>query len=265
MRVDEREFQAIGLLWGELTEFPAGDVAGAREHCFAELARIIGSENVFWVAAHQAAPDAGDLLDGWRPRAVARLHSNPALDQKLADVIRQMNGATVDPMTLANNREAGRTRAFLRGELVADETWERSALVNETLRPRGVRDRIIATLPLPGGREAHIGLDRGPSDRFFGERERDLLHLFLLGSQAFHHEQFLAYGVALPALTPRERAVLSLLLTEMTEREIGEALGLTWRSTHQYCVSIFRKCGVRGRLGLMALWLRNPGARPPAT
>jgi len=47
-----------------------------------------------------------------------------------------------------------------------------------------------------------------------------------------------------------------------TEREIGAALGLTWRTTHQYAAAIFKKFGVRGRLGLMAYWLRHRADAP---
>ena len=47
-----------------------------------------------------------------------------------------------------------------------------------------------------------------------------------------------------------------LLLTELTELEIGAALGLTPRTTHQYAVAILKKFGVKGRVGLMAHWLR---------
>jgi hypothetical protein len=50
--------------------------------------------------------------------------------------------------------------------------------------------------------------------------------------------------------------VLRLLLTDRSEKEIAERLGIGWRTTHDYTVSILRKFGVRGRVGLMASWLR---------
>ncbi|SEQ30331.1 regulatory protein, luxR family [Azotobacter beijerinckii] len=58
-------------------------------------------------------------------------------------------------------------------------------------------------------------------------------------------------------LAPYERKVLQLLLTEATEKQIAERLGLAVSTTHSYVTSVFRKFGVRGRAGLMSLWLNQ--------
>jgi len=51
--------------------------------------------------------------------------------------------------------------------------------------------------------------------------------------------------------------VLNLLLTEAGEKQIAEQLGLAVSTTHSYITGIYRKFGVRGRAGLMSLWLRH--------
>ncbi|MFX1767850.1 PAS domain S-box protein [Paraburkholderia sp. A1RI-2L] len=56
-------------------------------------------------------------------------------------------------------------------------------------------------------------------------------------------------------LAPYERRVLKLLLTEATEKQIAERLGLAVSTTHSYITGIYRKFGVRGRAGLMSRWL----------
>jgi len=73
--------------------------------------------------------------------------------------------------------------------------------------------------------------------------------------------------VLLAMLAPHERKVLELLLTEATEKQIAERLGLAVSTTHSYITGIFRKYGVRGRAGLMSLWLRqlSSGSWPPKT
>lgn len=58
-------------------------------------------------------------------------------------------------------------------------------------------------------------------------------------------------------LSPQERRVLELLLTDAAEREIAATLGLAESTVHSYVASIFRKFGVRGRKGLMSLWLQH--------
>lgn len=62
--------------------------------------------------------------------------------------------------------------------------------------------------------------------------------------------------LAVAHLAPHENKVLQLLLTDATEKQIAEQLGLAVSTTHSYVTVIFRKFGVRGRAGLMALWLK---------
>jgi DNA-binding CsgD family transcriptional regulator len=188
---------------------------------------------------------------------VRHLHSNARRDRIVAQAMQQMEASIVDPHTQALVDGAGATRAYLRAELVDDRTWEGSWVLNEAMRPIGIEHRMVGARTVDRRSESYIGLDRGPRERPFDEDERDLLYLFLQGCPSFHREQLLLRGLADPPLSPREQDVLRLLLTDLSEREIGEALGLTWRTTHQYAGAIFKKFAVKGRIGLMAYWLRH--------
>jgi PAS domain S-box-containing protein len=69
-------------------------------------------------------------------------------------------------------------------------------------------------------------------------------------------------GVAVPMamlkkLAPYEQRVLQLLLTDASEKQIADRLGLATSTTHSYVTGILRKLGVRGRIGLMSLCLRG--------
>lgn len=66
-------------------------------------------------------------------------------------------------------------------------------------------------------------------------------------------------------LSPQERRVLELLLTDAAEREIALRMGLAESTLHSYVASIFRKFGVRGRKGLMSLWLQHRAGTEAAT
>jgi DNA-binding CsgD family transcriptional regulator len=61
--------------------------------------------------------------------------------------------------------------------------------------------------------------------------------------------------IARAPLTPMERRLVSLLLTERVEKEIAHELVITLATTHTYITGLFRKFGVSGRSGLTALWL----------
>jgi DNA-binding CsgD family transcriptional regulator len=258
MYIRNDDLRRIARLWHELAEIPAARGDEALTHCFAQLAQIIGAGNVFMVAAarENPSPEPFDRMRGWRAYTVRRLHRDDARDRAVASTMRHFKANAVDPLTEALVARIGTTRALLRREAVDDATWERSWMVNEVMRPIGVEHRLIGAQTVDAGRESCIGIDRGPGERPFGERERDLLHLFLLGGLGFHRELLLAHAPTRPRLTAREQAVLRLLLTELSEREIGAALGLTPRTTHQYVVAVLKKFAVKGRVGLMAHWLR---------
>jgi DNA-binding CsgD family transcriptional regulator len=56
-------------------------------------------------------------------------------------------------------------------------------------------------------------------------------------------------------LSPIERRVFALLLTEQSEKLIAQSLGVSASSLHTYVRDVVRKFGVSGRQGLVALWL----------
>ncbi|MCC2639442.1 MAG: LuxR family transcriptional regulator [Moraxellaceae bacterium] len=58
-------------------------------------------------------------------------------------------------------------------------------------------------------------------------------------------------------LSPQERRVLEMLLTDASERQIAARMELAESTIHSYIAAIFRKFGVRGRKGLMSLWLQH--------
>jgi DNA-binding CsgD family transcriptional regulator len=257
MYIHDDDLRRVARLWHELAEIPAARGDEALTHCFTQLAQIVGAGNVFAVGAVRdiATPNPFDRLRGWRLRAFRRLHRDDARDRVVDRMLLHFKANAVDPLTEALAARIGTTRVLLRQEAVDDATWERSWMVNEVWRPIGVEHRLLGVQAVDAFSESCIGLDRGPRERPFGKRERDLLHLFLLGGLGFHREQ--PHAPARPRLTAREQAVLRLLLTELTEREIGAALGLTPRTTHQYVVAILKKFDVKGRVGLMAHWLRH--------
>src|SRR5947199_394019 len=80
---------------------------------------------------------------GWRP--VHALYNGRAEERARRGAAWYADPAHVlaDSGTRAHARAVGRSRAFLRPELVADDAWHRDATVNELLRPLGVHDRLL--------------------------------------------------------------------------------------------------------------------------
>lgn len=59
------------------------------------------------------------------------------------------------------------------------------------------------------------------------------------------------------AVTPREQEICGLILQGRTNREIGRALFISPSTVKNHLSSIFRKCGVRSRHGLVGLFLQK--------
>ncbi len=61
-------------------------------------------------------------------------------------------------------------------------------------------------------------------------------------------------------LTRREQQVVSLLAEGLTNREIGDRLGLSRHTIKNYLLKIFDKVGVSNRVELLFLTLTHPGS-----
>ena len=91
----------------------------------------------------------------------------------------------------------------------------------------------------------------------FTEADRETALYAMRGLTWFHRQVLLAHGllVARSPLTPIERRVLAMLLTDQSEKLITSTLGVSPSSLHTYVRDVLRKFGVSGRKGLTALWL----------
>jgi DNA-binding CsgD family transcriptional regulator len=55
--------------------------------------------------------------------------------------------------------------------------------------------------------------------------------------------------------TERQRQILRLLAADKLDKEIAAELGLSYRTIRSHVERMFRMCAVRGRAGLVAVWL----------
>jgi DNA-binding CsgD family transcriptional regulator len=130
--------------------------------------------------------------------------------------------------------------------LVDDATWHRSPIANERWRPNDCDDFLLSARHVGGHACSALALYRPWRDRAFGERELAILDLL-------HDELRRDFAVGMgPRLAPRARAVLTLLETGSSEKEIAADLGLSVHTTHDHVKAIYRAYGVRARPELMA-------------
>jgi len=111
--------------------------------------------------------------------------------------------------------------------------------------------------------EAYYGFLRMRTGDPFTEAQRDSAYYAMRGLTWFHRQVLLAHGlvVARAPLSPIERRVLALLLTDRPEKLIAADLDVSPSTVHTYIRDVLRKFGVSGRNGLIAVWLGRRAKR----
>lgn len=243
-------------LWDELAGFEASETDAALTHLLGTVASLTGAQNAFWLGVLRMSHDRRDPLRGWRPRAIAYLHPSVVDETFARREIRKMATGAHDPSTVAHTRLAGTFRALRQHELVG-RAWFADDAYHQDYASRGIVDILTVGVPINDSAEVYYGFHRKRPHAPFRAADRHAAGYAMRALTAFHRQTLLSRGLlaARAPLTPTERRVLSLLLTERSEKEIGADLGLTPSTVHTYVREIYRKYGVNGRPGLAALWL----------
>jgi len=254
--------ESIHHLWDELAAFGAAESDTALLHLLGSVAAMVDAQNAYWMGVVRTTDDQRDPLLGWRPRRTVYLHPVPNDEKSIHETIRQINRGTVDELTAAHARMAGTFRARRMCDVVSPR-WYKSDTYKE-YASRGVYGALVVGAPVSPTAESYYCFLRMREPKRFTEEQRDIAFHALRGLTWFHRQVMLAHGllVARSPLSPLERKVLALLLTDRSEKAMAADLGVSPSSLHTYVRDIFRKFGVSGRTGLVALWLGGQSDPP---
>lgn len=260
MRLSAERLEAIHCLWDDLADFPASRTDDALLHLMQRLREWFDAGDVVWVGGARLSrgPAARrDPQSGWRGLVVRHLKADPGTLERSA---RATQTQDTDPglTTRALVADAGRFRIRrMHDGLVDMATFRRTAHYRAFYEEVGIVDRMFVAFPINADAESFYLLDRMSGSRRFSAADADLVGYIMRGLKWFQRELLLSHGLLLAdqPLSPMERRILSLLLTARTEKEIAAELKQSPSTTHKYITGILRKFGVRGRTGLLALWL----------
>ncbi|OKO85888.1 hypothetical protein AC629_18080 [Bradyrhizobium sp. NAS80.1] len=253
-------YEEIHRLWDELSDFEAGQTAQAVAHLMAFLCDQSGAWNATWAGAIRVGGNSDDdPLKGWRVAAMNSLHpvAQRHDDEHFKEILRLWDQRRIDPSFLLPLRSVGTFRSYsFRREL--PQEWFESPFYKAYYGSVGTYDAVFVAFPLNEDAESHFGFY---SRKTFADEEIARLASALRGIKWFHRRLLLSHGLltASSPLTPTERKVLRLLLTDAPEKHIALQLDMAESTAHQHVVSIYRKFGVRSRAGLMGLWLNRGG------
>lgn len=251
----------VHRLWDDLSDFEAVKSETACHYLMEALARLVNAKNVGWIGAMRTIDADGDPLFGWRIGAVAYWREEAVNAAAIAELKALWAKREVDELNLMSVRGAGETfRAFsLRQSISA--AWFETPRYRLLFRERGVHDTIYVHFPVNADAESVFSLHGGAERGAFTSEEIALAASILRGIKWFHRRLLLSHGLTIASspLSPAERRVLAELLTEASEKEIARRLELAPSTVHQYAASIYRKFAVKGRTGLLSLWLNQAG------
>lgn len=249
----------IDRLRDELTDFDAGQSSAAFDHLMTFLSTRLNARNVGWISAVRTVVGDDDPLQGWRIGTTRYLHDDALNEDTIAKMKKLWAKREVDRLSLFSVQGAGeKFRVFSLRQAMPPE-WFQTPYFEVFYAGRGIFDTIFALFPVNRDAEScfiiHADERRGP----FTDNDITFAARVLRGIKWFHRDLMLKQGelVASAPLSPAERKVLRELLTDATEKEIAVRLDLASSTVHQYVTSLYRKYGVKGRAGLMSLWLNR--------
>lgn len=245
--------QETHALWDELADFGVSRCDAALNRLMSTLAERGDFLNVTWAGAVRLSQgkraESPDVMQRWR---VAAAHS---LEGRIPPPHRVWDQMETDPSMEIPLRDLGRFRTYsFRRDL--PEAWFHSPFYREHYGSHGVEDAMFVGFPLNSDCESHFGFWSG---RVLDDQTLARVAYALRGLKWFHRRLMLSRGLFLASspLTPTEQKVTHLLLTDASEKQIAHQLKLAESTVHQYVVAIYRKFGVRSRVGLMSLWLNR--------
>lgn len=255
--------ETVHDLWEKLDQFPAGRTDDALVFLAQSLRKIFRADNIKWHAAVRVLPGKKDLFSGWRVRAHYDLVPHSAAYQKFTAAFYK-GRESFDPdflvglATTAVIAGSGKFRVHrMRDGFIPYAEFRRSEHYHLHYTALGIEDRMWLSFPLNKDTESVFLIDRGFSAPHFSKRDAVLAGHIVRGIRGFHRQLFLSHGLLIgeTQLSPVSRRIVGKLLTGLSEKEIAQALRQDVRTTHKYITTIYERFGVKGRAGLMALWL----------
>jgi len=250
----------IFAIWDRLADFDAARTEKALLFLLQALKELVDADDVVWVGTVRMAygeEAERDHQRGWRGSVVVHLEWTDLKRQVVAAAMKAQEIDSGVPSFIELAKLAGNFRTLVLRELHDMATFTRTEHYRTCFVPFAITDRMWCVFPVNEDCEVAFILDRFGARPHFSPRDRQLVATMLRGLRWFHRQTMLSHGVMLgdERLSPRERSLCACLLGNQTEKEIADSLGLTFFTTRTYIKALYKKFGVKGRAGLMALWL----------
>jgi DNA-binding CsgD family transcriptional regulator len=253
--------EQVFQLWDELAAIPSAETDRAWRHLATTISGWVQADMAYWCAnvrfLHGEEAER-DVLYGWRIKVINFL--DPPIEAVQLAAQRHVDNRLKDPgmSTIAAVRGSGVFRVDrLHSGFVDMDAFSKTEYYQTHYVDFGIHDQLSIGCPISPEVEVFYVFNRRKIRDLFSEADAELAGFALRGLSWFHRQMVYSHGllVAKDPLTPTQREVLRLLLSDKTEKEIAAELGQSFHTTHTHVKDIFRKYNVKSRAGLMAVWL----------
>lgn len=250
----ETTIKELNLFWEELHQFNGMQTEAAIHHATHFLCEKLGAVNAMWLASVQFPNGKPENAWGWRPQGFFSLHEP---EQHLAEHekhLKDLKEHQAKQLHIAVAEYANTTYRTFTCSRDMPAKWFDSAYYIDYLSSSGVKDMMFVAQPITENSESYFVF---VSDRFFSDDEISYAALACAPLLYLHKAMMAHHGIGIceHPLTPSEKRLLAYLLQEKSEPEIAAEIHLSPSTVHTYANRIYKKYGVKGRTGLMALWL----------
>lgn len=256
-------------LWAEVSRFPVWDTTAALRCFLSGVCKILDAKEATWMVTRKQAKLPREIssdhyqtifeaMGGWSPMTAEYLNSGKEFKRVADRWLMYARKDGIDPMGKMIMKDAGKhPRACIRQDVSTDQEWAEHWMSRKFLEFYGVGERLIAALPLSEICESFMIIDRPLNEEPYLPEDRDFMKFAIASVPGLQKRLCLERGLlgSSSALSNRETDTYRLLLTDLSESEIAEKLGLSIHTVHDYARQLYRKFKVKGRVGLMAMVL----------
>ena len=259
----------LNKLWAEVSMFPVRDATPALHLLLGKLCKLLGGCDASWMVLRKESKLPRDIsadhyqtifeaMNGWAPVTAEYLNPDKVFKRVADRWLMHARKEGVDPITRVMLDGAGKyTRSRTRHDVATDEEWEHHWISKHFNAFYGIGERLLAISPLNKKCEACIIIDRPVGAEPYMTADRDFLVFALANVSTLNKRLCMERGLlgTTALLSKRETDTYRLLLTDLSESEIAASLKLSTHTVHDYARQLYRKFGVKGRVGLMAMVL----------
>lgn len=228
------------------------------------ICSLVSANAITWLAFYRGSYGRKfwntKLLDGWRlVESILPAGENSDSRTGREAFNRLTEKYDINSIAMLAQSQAGKTRVYRAVDAAGDAMMGKNLLRKEFLaRHDNTGQVMLGIYHLDKQAESYLIVHRLRSNTPFSQDDEQRFYQALLEFPRLHYWLFLERGLVKPArrpFSPRQRELIKLMLTPLSEKTIAQELGLARSTTHNYIVEIFRNLGVKSRTEMIQLWL----------